>query len=230
MKRSDINKIIEQAQSFFEQYHIVLPPFANWDIDRWKIQAPYATEIIECGLGWDLTDFGRGDFSKEGLFLFTLRNGKLGNSSYPKPYAEKIMIVREKQLTLMHCHRQKTEDIIVRGGGNLVFELHNMSPGGGLDDSPVTVLRDGLRETLPGGSHVRLLPGESLTLPPGLFHSFWGEKGDVLVGEVSSVNDDRTDNIFHGEQRRFPKIEEDEAPFRLLVSDYMRFLRRKSEQ
>lgn len=53
------------------------------------------------------------------------------------------------------------------------------------------------------------------------WHAFWGEGGDVLIGEVSTANDDLTDNIF-----RLPKIdrfsasEEDEPPAHLLLSDY----------
>lgn len=43
-------------------------------------------------LGWDLTDFGSGDFARRGLFLFTMRNGAARRDA--KPYAEKIMIDR----------------------------------------------------------------------------------------------------------------------------------------
>ncbi len=69
---------------------------------------------------------------------------------------------------------------------------------------------------------VRLTPGESITLYQGLYHKFYGEpgKGKVLVGEVSAVNDDHTDNRFHPEVGRFPEIEEDEAPAYLLTKDY----------
>ena len=31
---------------------------------------------------------------------------------------------------------------------------------------------------------------------PGVYHAFWGEGDDVLIGEVSTVNDDNTDNYF----------------------------------
>jgi D-lyxose ketol-isomerase len=41
-----------------------------------------------------------------------------------------------------------------------------------------------------------------------------------LIGEVSTVNDDNTDNIFREPIGRFPEINEDEAPRHLLVSDY----------
>ena len=65
---------------------------------------------------------------------------------------------------------------------------------------------------------------ESVTLLPGNWHAFWGEGGDVLIGEVSTVNDDLTDNIFREPIGRFSSIEEDEAPAHLLVSDYDKWL------
>ena len=74
-----------------------------------------------------------------------------------------------------------------------------------------------------GGKRV-LRPGDSITLVPELYHAFWAEKGRVLVGEVSSVNDDAADNRFYEPVGRFPAIEEDVPPMRLLVNDYERFL------
>ena len=44
--------------------------------------------------------------------------------------------------------------------------------------------------------------------------------GDVLLGEVSMCNDDENDNRFYEPIGRFPKIEEDEAPYRLLCNEY----------
>jgi D-lyxose ketol-isomerase len=72
------------------------------------------------------------------------------------------------------------------------------------------------------GETVRLRPGESITLTQGLYHQFSGEPGfgKVLVGEVSAVNDDHTDNRFFDPVGRFPEIVEDEAPLHLLVGDY----------
>jgi len=85
---------------------------------------------------------------------------------------------------------------------------------------------DGIRKTLNAGSIVRLSPGESITLNQGLYHKFYGEsgKGKVLVGEVSAVNDDHTDNRFFEKLGRFPEIVEDERPFHLLVGDYKKYL------
>lgn len=84
----------------------------------------------------------------------------------------------------------------------------------------VRVATDGIDRRLKAGEVLMLAPGESVTLMPGNWHKFWGEGGDVLIGEVSTVNDDRTDNIFREPIGRSSEIEEDVAPLYLLVSDY----------
>ncbi|AKJ64486.1 D-lyxose/D-mannose family sugar isomerase [Kiritimatiella glycovorans] len=222
MKRSEINEILRESKAFFERMQFVLPPVAFWSPDEFRARGSEAREIIDCGIGWDLTDFGRGHFHEQGLTLFTLRNGVPGDARYPKPYAEKIMIVGENQLTLTHHHWKKTEDIINRGGGTLILRVHTAAEDETLSDDPVTFSKDGVMQTVPPGTDVRLEPGESITLTPRLYHSFWGEAGcgPVLVGEVSAVNDDHRDNAFLEPQLRFPEIEEDEPPLHLLVGDY----------
>ena len=221
MKRSEINREIHLAEEFFGRFNFRLPKFASWTPEEWRAHASACPEIRSCGLGWDITDFGRGDFRRQGLFLFTLRNGIVKSREYPKAYAEKIMISRSGQLTLIHCHVLKREDIINRGGGRLVFQLYNRKGDHDLDATPVHVARDGELLTVPAGQKLVIEPGESLTLTPNLFHAFYAEPGaDVLIGEVSSVNDDHTDNVFYEPQLRFPSIEEDEPPYHLLVADY----------
>ena len=42
----------------------------------------------------------------------------------------------------------------------------------------------------------------------------------MLLGEVSQCNDDNTDNRFNPPFGRFPEIEEDEPPYRLLCNEY----------
>ena len=174
-------------------------------------------------LGWDITDFGQGDFSKIGLFLITIRNGNQKMpEKYPKTYAEKLMIVREQQITPMHFHWNKMEDIINAGGGNLIIKLYNSTEDEKLADTDVVVSMDGVQQTFPAGTEVRLEPGQSITLTPGLYHRFWGEagKGTVLVREVSMCNDDSNDNCFYDPAGRFPEIEEDEEPLHLLCNEY----------
>ena len=223
MKRSQINQILQSAQAFFTQHQFHLPPWASWTEADWQGQGDACREVIDCQLGWDITDFGSGDFAKRGLTLFTVRNGKAG-SSFGKTYAEKIMVVDDGQETPLHFHFQKAEDIINRGGGKLLLQLWNSDGQGEKADTPVSVSIDGVRRTLEAGAVVSLAPGESICLTRGLYHRFWGE-GKVLVGEVSQVNDDFSDNRFYEDVGRFPSVDEDEAPWRLLVSDYAEKIR-----
>ncbi|MGE5558332.1 MAG: D-lyxose/D-mannose family sugar isomerase [Bacillota bacterium] len=226
MKRSEINNLIKEAMRFFREMNFALPAFAYFTPEDWRQIKNEAREIFELGLGWDVTDFGSGDFSRTGLFLFTIRNGKPSDSRYPKPYAEKIMIAGSGQVTPMHFHHRKMEDIINRGGGDLALELFHSTSDEGLDRSAkVTVSIDGINRTLQPGEKLALSPGESICLPPGLYHKFYGEKDRVLIGEVSMVNDDAADNRFYEPAGRFPEIEEDERPEFLLCNDYEKFLK-----
>ncbi|MDR3261835.1 MAG: D-lyxose/D-mannose family sugar isomerase [Tannerella sp.] len=224
MKRSEINQIIRKAKAFMSGKQFILPPWADWSPEEWKANRETSHEVIENMLGWDITDFGSGDFYRRGLFLFTLRNGKYKVDK--KPYAEKIMIVEENQETPMHYHWSKMEDIINRGGGNLVIELYNSTKENQFDTTPVIYRKDGVKGSVKAGGKVILTPGESICLEQGMYHRFYGEsgKGTVLVGEVSAVNDDASDNCFYEPVGRFPVIDEDEQPLHLLVSDYQNFL------
>jgi D-lyxose ketol-isomerase len=228
MKRSQINQIMRSADEFIRQRGFLLPPFAYWTPDTWRSKGSACVEIVENQLGWDITDFGGGDFDQMGLFLFTIRNGHPDNwkKLQGKLYAEKILVVQENQITPMHFHWSKAEDIINRGGGTLVVQVYNATPDDGLDTTPVSVSTDGVVRTLEAGGLVRLTPGESITLTTRMYHKFWGEGGRVLVGEVSLVNDDHTDNRFYEPVGRFPQIEEDEPPLYLLTNDYEHYYQR----
>jgi hypothetical protein len=224
MKRSEINQLIRESCEFYQKMNFKLPPWAFWKPEDWKGKYDTCSEIADNQLGWDLTDFGCGKFKECGLILFTIRNGNIKKDK--KPYAEKIMIVEEQQVTPMHFHWSKMEDIINRGGGNLVMELYGSDKDEKFSNKPLRVKTDGMvREVAPGGIIV-LKPGESITLEQGMYHKFYGEKGKgkVLVGEVSAVNDDASDNRFFEPVGRFPQIIEDEAPLHLLVSDYKKYL------
>jgi D-lyxose ketol-isomerase len=223
MNRSEVNEILRQGSAFIRSFGYVMPPFADWDAERMGRAPQEAPEIIARRLGWDVTDFGQGHFADCGLFLFTVRNGDPADLAKGRGmlYAEKIMISRAGQRAPMHRHNIKAEDIINRGGGDLVLELFASAPDGSIDErAAVTVPCDGVSRTLPAGGHLRLDPGESVTLLPGVWHAFWGERADVLIGEVSTVNDDLTDNVFRDPVGRFSSIVEDETPWRLLVADY----------
>jgi hypothetical protein len=225
MKRSEINQIIREADAFIQEHRFCLPPFAYWTPEEWAARGPEVQQIVEAGLGWDITDFGQGDYANFGLFLFTIRNGRVADlqNGRGRLYAEKLLICDPNQVTPLHFHWLKTEDIINRGGGNLVVQLYNATEDEQLADSEVTVLVDAVVRTAPAGGEIVLRPGESITLKPYQYHALWAEDARVLVGEVSTVNDDNTDNRFYQPIGRFPEIEEDEAPLYLLVNDYVRY-------
>jgi len=224
MKRSEINQYIVNSIAFLDQMNFKLPPWAFWSPEEWKGKYEICGEIVDNMLGWDLTDFGSGDFHKQGLMLFTIRNGNFKKDK--KPYAEKAMIVEEMQETPMHFHWSKMEDIINRGGGNLVIELYNSDKDENFSDQTFTVKIDGVVRHLQPGDSVVLTPGESICLEQGVYHRFYGEagKGKVFVGEVSAVNDDTADNRFYTPVGRFPEIIEDEEPIHLLAADYKRYI------
>lgn len=227
MKRSDVNQIISNADEFIQSFGFRLPPFAYWSPSEMQARRSDIQAIIDARLGWDITDYGLGEFDNTGLFLFTVRNGLLADLQRGSGmcYAEKIMISRTQQVSPMHRHVIKAEDIINRGGGTLALELFNSDAEGNIDTrTDVTVATDGILRTQGPGEILRLQPGESVTLLPGNWHAFWAEEQDVLIGEVSTVNDDLTDNIFREPIGRFPTIDEDVEPLHLLVSDYANWL------
>ena len=224
MKRSEVNKIISEVKEFFARQKFMLPEWAYWSPVKWKGVYEKCSEIVDNKLGWDITDFGSNDFYKTGLALFTIRNGSWARKD--KLYCEKIMAACEGQVTPMHFHWNKTEDIINRGGGNLVMELYRATDDNKLSDETVTVSIDGISVATKAGEPYVLKPGQSICLTSGLFHRFYGEpgKGMVLIGEVSLVNDDNNDNYFYDVVGRFPDIEEDVDPVHLLVNDYSKYL------
>ncbi|AKO99038.1 D-lyxose/D-mannose family sugar isomerase [Marinovum algicola] len=227
MKRSRINDIMAQADDMIRSHGFALPPFAYWTPDEFKSRKDDARAVIEARCGWDITDYGDGRFDEMGLFLFTLRNGRLADLQRGGGmcYAEKLLISRQDQLSPMHTHVIKAEDIINRGGATMVIELYGSDDQGNFaEDKGGTVWCDGIRRDFAPGEKLKFAPGESVTLMPGDWHAFWGEGGDVLIGEVSTVNDDETDNIFREPIGRFAEIEEDTDPTHLLVSDYRSWL------
>lgn len=227
MKRSDINDIIAQADDMMRRYGFTLPPFAYWSPERFKANATSARHVIDARCGWDITDYGEGRFEQLGLFLFTLRNGLLSDltAGGGMCYAEKLLISKQDQLSPMHSHVLKAEDIINRGGATLIVELFGSDDDGNFaEDRGGRVMCDGILRAFTPGEKLKLAPGESVTLRPGDWHAFWGEGGDVLIGEVSTVNDDETDNLFREPIGRFAQIDEDVAPKHLLVSDYAHWL------
>lgn len=182
MKRSVINAAVREASAAFTRHGWTLPPNPRWDV----------------------TDFGLGDFARSGLVLVNL-------AEQPE-YCEKLMFARRGQITPMHCHRRKKEDIISRWG-RLAIKLA----------SPAPVIRlqvNGEMRDIPTDRPLILDAGERITLTPGARHEFWADSEYAVIGEVSTANDDVNDNVFDSKDiGRYSSIEEDEPALVRLVSD-----------
>ena len=91
-------------------------------------------------------------------------------------------------------------------------------------DGPLVL--KGVNLTVEPGEKLILTPGESVCLESIHAHRFYGEpgRGEVLVGEVSMVNDDENDNCFLDGVIRFDPVEEDEPPERIPAADYRKFV------
>ena len=222
MKRSEVNRALRDMGKMIDRCSFKLPPFCYFTPEEWKEKGREYDEVRDNMLGWDITDFGMGDFDRVGFSLITLRNGNVSMDKYTKPYAEKLLYMKEGQSAAMHFHWNKMEDIINRGGGNVLIGVYNAGKEEGLADTDVLIHSDGREYTVPAGTQIRLRPGESITIQPRLYHDFHLEPGTgpVLLGEVSMCNDDNRDNRFYLPAGRFPVIEEDEPPFRLLCNEY----------
>ena len=224
MKRSEINKALRDMEDFIDLCRFSLPPFCHFTPEEWKEKGHDYDEVRDNMLGWDITDFGLGDFEKTGFSLITIRNGNTSMpEKYPKTYAEKLLYLNERQYAPMHFHWSKMEDIINRGGGNILITVYNSDSNEQLDKTgDVRVNLDGRSVVVAAGTQVRLTPGESISISPYMYHDFTVEEGTgpVLLGEVSECNDDNSDNRFLESIGRFPEIEEDEPPYRLLCNEY----------
>lgn len=225
MKRSEINSAILSAMTLIEKNNIKLPFFAYMKRGDWLSDAEKYRDMRALMLGWDVTDFGLGDFENTGAVLFTARNGSPDGSA-GTPYAEKYMVFSAGQYIPLHCHVTKTEDIINRAGGILAVTLYSSHPDEKyvweLDEkAKVSYKSDGVLHTVAAGTTVEIANGDSITLSPGVFHRLGAKDGcgALVAGEVSSINDDRVDNVFYEKTDRFCHIDEDAQIIYPLCSD-----------
>lgn len=228
MKRSEINAAIKWGKELLLEYRISLPAFAYWSTQDWIDNKDKLVIVQKTMLGWDVTDYGLDDYKKIGGVLFTVRNGDQNDPSIGVPYAEKYILLEEGQGLPIHFHYSKTEDIINRAGGVLALKLYNAKEDESVDyDSDVEVYMDGIKNTVKAGETVSVPVGCSISLTPYMYHAFWAMegKGDLVVGEVSSVNDDNVDNRFNPVLPRFGKIIEDEPAIHPLCNEYDKFYR-----
>jgi D-lyxose ketol-isomerase len=187
MKRSEINRALQSATKCFKANKWALPPKPRWDV----------------------TDLGLGKFEKFGLVLVNLAD--------EPEYCEKLMYSQKNQVTPMHTHKQKKEDIICRSG-RLAIEVWKGHPEQTRKGEEFLLQRNGRKVKVRSGKPILLEPGERVTLEPGVYHAFWADSKEAIIGEVSTANDDANDNFFVDKDvGRFPGVEEDEKPIARLL-------------
>ena len=91
MKRSEINAAISEAKDMIDRYSWVLPKWGYWSKEEYNNNPNLKNYLKNHQMGWDVTDFGKGEFEKKGITLFCIRNGIQGNND-DKPYAEKLLL------------------------------------------------------------------------------------------------------------------------------------------
>ena len=224
MKRSEINGMIMWAKDLLAKNNIKLPALAYWSPAELKAMGNRLDTVRRLELGWDITDFGSGDFATVGAVLYTVRNGLADDPKVGVPYCEKYIVMKDGQHLPNHYHVFKSEDIINRAGGDISVFLWNADPKTGAKlDTDVHVFMDGIEKVVKPGEEIVVTKGNSITLSPYISHIF-GPKpgtGDCVVGEVSKVNDDHTDNYFVEPVARFADIEEDEPALHPLCNEYI---------
>jgi D-lyxose ketol-isomerase len=193
MKRSEINQALADAMRCFKAARWALPPHPRWDV----------------------TDFGLGKFTEIGLVLVNL-------AEQPE-YCEKLMYSKRHQMLPMHTHGRKKEDIICRSG-RLSLELWKGHPERAHDGDvfskgeAFSLGRNGETAEARSGEPFVIEAGERVTIVPGVYHAFWAESDEAIIGEVSTANDDAHDNFFVDARiGRFPEIEEDAQPITRLL-------------
>jgi len=162
---------------------------------------------------WDVTDFGLGDSRRHGLILVNL-------AEEPE-YCEKLIYARKGMTTPAHCHRKKKEDIIARWG-TLRVQVWAGEPGATVGRSFTIIVNNEPRNVV-SGDFIVLHSGERVRLVQGVYHEFFPDSEECIIGEVSTANDDLHDNFFvNPDVGRYPGIEEDEAPLLHLISERAR--------
>ena len=220
MKRSEINQAIKFAKEMMEKFSWTLPHWGYWSNEDYQNKTNLKKYLNKHQMGWDVTDFGKGNFNEQGITLFCVRNGIQGDAN-DKPYAEKLLFMQEGQEIPFHSHKIKLEDIINRGGGDLAIEFLEVDEKDQELSNKISVLVDGEKILLDPYEPLILKKGQSVTVERNIFHKFYAVKGSgmVMAGEVSQVNDDNNDNYFLEPVGRFSEIQEDELPLHPLWNE-----------
>ena len=64
MKRSEINQVLREMEEMIRSCRFPVPPFCSFTPKQWQDLDESYDEIRDNKLGWDINDYGQGDFSR----------------------------------------------------------------------------------------------------------------------------------------------------------------------
>jgi D-lyxose ketol-isomerase len=232
MKRSEINAAIARAIDNAKKYGVALPKWADWHPLQFGADCD---GIRHQRLGWKAVDFGLDKFNECGLVVLSLTAPlvdeygeplttaqRVGAYDYPVTgFSRKYLFVQAGQTEPHHFHRQKKrKEVKVIAGSSVRFELAWADSDTELSSTREVVVQvDGMSHHLPANGSIVVNPGETITLPGDLSHIISVPAGgpDTIMEEISTANNDRSDNIFpFMTPTSQPVIEDQEARYQLL--------------
>jgi D-lyxose ketol-isomerase len=102
VKRSEINEIMAEADAMMRSFGFVLPPFAYWTPDEMKARRGAIDAIVSGRMGWDITDYGQGDFEAGPVPVHAEERAAFGPAGGGGMcYAEKLLI--SKRIRSARC-------------------------------------------------------------------------------------------------------------------------------
>jgi len=178
--------------------------------------------------GLDVTDYGLGNFDTVGLVAYVLDNRRR------EGYAHKRLVLARNQICPNHYHWTKSETICCEDGQILItLGGQAVRHGAGWDErcrlvdvevNNVPVHHDHGQIEM-GTVAITLNAGDAIFLPHGTWHEFRAVGGFALAEEVSTFNDDDTDNVFScPDILRFPPEIDQDVPGTTVGRDDLGFI------
>jgi D-lyxose ketol-isomerase len=128
MKRSELNAILREGKQFLERMNFHLPVWAHWSPEDWANgrATSMTRSATTCSAGTSPTSASASTSARACCSSPSATATRASKHEYEiKPYCEKILICGDEQVTPTHFHWEKMEDIICRGGGELLLRLWN---------------------------------------------------------------------------------------------------------
>ncbi|WP_137484947.1 D-lyxose/D-mannose family sugar isomerase, partial [Escherichia coli] len=98
----------DKAHAIAQTFRVCLPEFAYFTLDDWlHRERDNWQEVADLQLGWDITDFGRGDFNQTGPTLQRIRNGARWSDASPTSNTDTNSQLNKDDPTTQNLNNQK---------------------------------------------------------------------------------------------------------------------------